>query len=266
MKSKLLITIAILVLPMILNAQELRTRKKNGLIGFFEGKSQVIDYKYDEVEHKFLGFYLVRMDDKYGVVSEKGVEIVPCKYDSIADGPRLGYTVSKDGFQGVIDSTGLIVLDLIYDEVQYFYKDSIALVKYKGQWCRLKDGKYTCELDQLVFQSPDRIPVFGDCVNGLAGSELKACSDKKMIDYVFQNLSYPREAVKNGIEGIVVISFVISRSGEIENAVIKRRIGGGCEEEALRMVRNMPRWTPGEQDGVKVSTIFNLPVKFDLGN
>ncbi len=110
------------------------------------------------------------------------------------------------------------------------------------------------------------MPIFPGCENSLTMSkgELKQCSDSRMLQFVFENLTYPEEAVKKRISGIVVIGFTIDKEGYISDPRIARSIGGGCDEAALQVVEKMPQWIPGKQDGINIATRFNLPVKFRL--
>jgi protein TonB len=69
-----------------------------------------------------------------------------------------------------------------------------------------------------------------------------------------------------GIEGIVVVGFVVDTDGSISNIEILRGIGGGCDEEVIRIVKGAPRWTPGLQNGKAVRTFMRLPLSFKLGD
>ena len=71
-------------------------------------------------------------------------------------------------------------------------------------------------------------------------------------------------ARESGIEGTVFVTFVIERDGSVTDVKILRGIGGGCDEEALRVVRNMPKCEPGKQRGKPVRVQFNMPIKFTL--
>ena len=88
--------------------------------------------------------------------------------------------------------------------------------------------------------------------------------DAALVKYLSQNLQYPRLALENDISGTVVVQFVVNTDGSIVNMNILRDIGGGCGEEALRVVRGMPKWQPGKQRGKPVRVQFNLPIKFQL--
>src|SRR5690606_911528 len=83
-------------------------------------------------------------------------------------------------------------------------------------------------------------------------------------DYLGNNLTYPEAAKKAGIEGIVYLAFIIDREGNIVDPFILRGIGGGADEEALRLVRNAPAWTPGMQREEKVNVKMRLPIRFKL--
>ena len=83
--------------------------------------------------------------------------------------------------------------------------------------------------------------------------------------YIARNIKYPEAAKKEKIEGRVFVTFVIEKDGQVSSAKILRDIGGGCGEEAIRVVKSMPKWKPGTQRGNPVRFQFNLPVSFMLG-
>lgn len=82
--------------------------------------------------------------------------------------------------------------------------------------------------------------------------------------FIAKNLKYPEQAVEDGIEGMVFVTFVVEKDGKISGARVLRGIGGGCSEEALRVVRRMPNWNPGTQRGEAVRVQYNLPIRFKL--
>ena len=85
-----------------------------------------------------------------------------------------------------------------------------------------------------------------------------------LIKYLSENIKYPEQAKKDKIQGKVYISFVVEKDGSVAGAKVLRGIGGGCDEEALRVVNAMPKWTPGKQRNTPVRVQFNLPVVFKL--
>lgn len=98
----------------------------------------------------------------------------------------------------------------------------------------------------------------------LTYSEVLPSFDGDMIKYMQQNLRYPTNARENNIEGRVYVQFVVNEDGSIGNAIVKRGIGGGCNEEALRVVMSMPKWKPGMQNGRPVKVYYTLPITFML--
>jgi periplasmic protein TonB len=82
--------------------------------------------------------------------------------------------------------------------------------------------------------------------------------------FLVDNIVYPFIAKENNISGTVIVQFVIDEDGRIQNPVVARDIGGGCGEEAIRVVMMMPDWIPGEQHGKKVAVRYTLPVRFQL--
>ncbi|HZY81851.1 MAG TPA: TonB family protein [Cyclobacteriaceae bacterium] len=86
-----------------------------------------------------------------------------------------------------------------------------------------------------------------------------------MMKFLSQNIKYPPQARRMGIEGSVFVEFVVNATGTIQDAKVIKGIGGGCDEEALRVIGKMPVWKPGKQNGRPVRVRFVLPVKFVLG-
>lgn len=82
--------------------------------------------------------------------------------------------------------------------------------------------------------------------------------------FLKENIRYPEAARKNRIEGKVYVTFIVEKDGSITHAKILHDIGGGCGQEAIRVVNSMPRWKPGKQRGKPVRVQFNLPVQFKL--
>ena len=82
--------------------------------------------------------------------------------------------------------------------------------------------------------------------------------------YLSQNIKYPEEAIKKGQEGTVYVSFIVEKDGSISNVKTLKGIGSSCDEEALRVVKEMPRWTPGLYKGKPARVLFNMPIYFKL--
>jgi periplasmic protein TonB len=95
-------------------------------------------------------------------------------------------------------------------------------------------------------------------------AEVMPSFDGDMYDYLSKNVHYPDEARNANIEGKVVIQFVVNEDGAVTNAAVVRKIGGGCDEEALRVVSAMPKWKPGKQNGKAVKVFFSVAVNYVL--
>ena len=85
-----------------------------------------------------------------------------------------------------------------------------------------------------------------------------------LYKFLGENIKYPQMAKESGIQGRVFVTFVVEKNGSVTDVRVLRGIGGGCDEEAIRVVQNMPKWTPGKQRGKSVRVQYNLPVKFTL--
>ena len=88
--------------------------------------------------------------------------------------------------------------------------------------------------------------------------------NQALAKYLRDNIKYPQLAKETGIEGFVYVSFVVEPDGKVAHVEVVRHLGGGCDEEALRVVKNMPKWIPGSQRGRNVRVRFSLPIKFTL--
>lgn len=88
--------------------------------------------------------------------------------------------------------------------------------------------------------------------------------DRAMAAYLSERVSYPEVARENEVEGTVYVQMVVQPDGKLSNVKVARGIGFGCDEVALRVVRAMPRWKPGKQDGQAVPVIFTIPIAFRI--
>ncbi|MDH4474547.1 MAG: TonB family protein [Fluviicola sp.] len=84
--------------------------------------------------------------------------------------------------------------------------------------------------------------------------------------FLSENINYPQSAIELGLEGKCYLQFVVSKQGSISNVEVKRGVTDcpECDKEAERVVRSMPKWKPGKNDGKAVNSTFNLPVSFKL--
>lgn len=102
-----------------------------------------------------------------------------------------------------------------------------------------------------VYDVVEQMPSFPGGISGLR-------------TYLNQNIRYPAEAQDNCVQGRVVVSFVVGKDGHISDVTVLRSVDPSLDKEAIRVVRNMPRWTPGKQGGEPVRVRYNVPVSFRL--
>ena len=120
-----------------------------------------------------------------------------------------------------------------------------------------------------IFQVVEEMPRFPGCEE-MEGTvqEKSNCAQKKMLQFIYENILYHEEARKQEISGMVVVSFIVNEVGGIEDAKVVRDIGSGLGDEALRVVNLMnemeERWIPGRQRGRYVKVQINLPIRFSL--
>jgi protein TonB len=122
--------------------------------------------------------------------------------------------------------------------------EEVAIVEVKEEVIEVEESK-------PVFTIVEEMPSFPG-------------GDTERNKFLAENIQYPQQATENGIQGTVYVSFVVDSKGNVTDVKILRGIGGGCDEEALRVVRMMPKWHPGKQNGKNVRVLFNMPIYFKL--
>lgn len=105
--------------------------------------------------------------------------------------------------------------------------------------------------DNQIFVAVEKMPNF-------PGGQLA------LMKYLQKNLKYPRVAQENGIQGRVYVNFVVGKKGEISKIKIVKGVDKSLDQEAMRVVQNMPQWEPGEQMGKAVNVSCNVPINFNL--
>jgi len=85
-----------------------------------------------------------------------------------------------------------------------------------------------------------------------------------LLSFIRQNLIYPEKASDKGIQGKVLVSFIVDKSGKVRDVELKRGVDPLLDAEALRVIRLLPHWVPGMQDGKAVNVSYVLPLNFKL--
>ena len=105
--------------------------------------------------------------------------------------------------------------------------------------------------NENVFVVVDKMPQFSG-------------GDSQLMNFISSNLRYPAQAQREGIQGRVMVQFVVDKDGKVKNTKVLRSLNFEMDEEAQRVIRLMPNWIPGEQKGEKVAVYFVLPITFKL--
>lgn len=105
--------------------------------------------------------------------------------------------------------------------------------------------------DSLIFTYVEKMPEFPG-------------GQTELVKFLSENLQYPDSARHAGIEGKVIADFIVNEDGSISDETIIRGLGYGCDQEVLRVIALMPKWSPGQQNGTPVKVYFTLPVTFKL--
>lgn len=117
-------------------------------------------------------------------------------------------------------------------------------------------------IEEPLYTIVENMPEFGNCGESKNRQERRKLSDKNLLAFIYKNIKYPRLAIENGIQGRVIVRFVINKKGKVQNAEILREPGGGLGKEVLRVVNKMPLWTPGKQGLRNVKVQYTMPVEF----
>jgi TonB family protein len=116
-----------------------------------------------------------------------------------------------------------------------------------------------------VHEKVDQMPRFSGCEGlGMIDEAIEKCAKEKLYEYMGTNINYPKSAQKEGIEGKVLVSYVIDEQGAVADVEIKESVDERLDAEALRVIESMPSWTPGVHEGTTVKVAMILPIMFKL--
>ena len=122
---------------------------------------------------------------------------------------------------------------------------------------------FSCE-NSISAQDQPTPAVEGDVLSEVDQVAVPQDGKAGLFSYILENLKYPDQAKKAGVEGKVYIEFIVANNGEVKDAKVLRGIGAGCDKEALRVVANSPNWTPAVHEGKTVNMKMVLPITFAL--
>ena len=88
--------------------------------------------------------------------------------------------------------------------------------------------------------------------------------ESELLNFVYKNLRYPESAVKNKIQGKVIVRFVVNETGEVDKIQVVRSLQAECDKEAIRVIKLLPKFIPGKQNGKNTKVLYTLPITFKL--
>ena len=147
----------------------------------------------------------------------------------------------------------LFVYDMYIDSDNSHFKGIfVDNEPYNGPWY---DHKKAYDVkpkeENKVFDFVEQMPSFPD-------------GNAALMNYLSQNIKYPVIAEENGIQGRVIVQFVVGKDGHISDVRVAKSVDPSLDKEAVRVVKGMPKWIPGKQNGQTVTVRYTLPVTFRL--
>ena len=116
------------------------------------------------------------------------------------------------------------------------------------------------KVDQYLAERKDTINVY-DCVEQIPSFP---GGTQKLKEFIEENLRYPKELEESCVQGRVIVRFIVERNGKLSNVKVVKSVHPALDKEAIRIVKLMPRWIPGRQNGITVRVKFYIPIIFRL--
>nr|WP_067063559.1 energy transducer TonB [Mucilaginibacter sp. L294] len=170
--------------------------------------------------------------------------------NTLADNGNGKWLKINDGkFDGFME--GPVVNGKEDGEWKRHVADTVYTIVYKQG--DVISGKEFLKVKDIVFEKVEEVPSFPG-------------GDLAFSKYISRYVRYPAIARENNIQGRVIISFVVERDGSLTDIKVVKGIGGGCDEESLRVMSLSPKWKPGLRDGKPVRVQYSIPITFAIQN
>jgi TonB family protein len=262
--KKIGLGIFLLLLTASLFGQRLYPKEKKNKWGYVNSQKKfVINPIFDDAESFRNSSAIVKTGNHYNLINKAGEFLLNVEYDTLR---RSGSYVicCLDSKYGILDSLGNQLSEPLFEKIDGYNGDGFT-IKIDGKWVAWTlDGRVEA-IEDLVFVNPDEYPVFGsNCLDIQDQEEKEACSTKALFMTIYKKITYPAYARNNGIEGTVVLRFIIKSDGSINDIKILKDVGGGCGEEALHVAKLLKVYQPPMMEGLPVAMQYTLPVKYRL--
>lgn len=229
---------------------------RNRMAGFLNKRGKtVIPFVYKRAKDFSEGLAAVKTSQKWGFVDKEGNNVIPCQYDTVASFKEGLVAAVKNGKCGYINASGQEVVPFIFDKPAEFeplhdFCEGLAVIKKNGVYGYVdKEGKSTFDVAANNTSKPKAVEVMPSFPGGQQG----------LMEWFNSNFQVPAEAVRDRAVGKTVVSFVVSKTGEVTNVEILESVHPAIDEVAKKLFVKMPRWTPGTLDGVPVNVKYSMP-------
>lgn len=249
--------------------------ESDGRFGYKDASGNVIIPARYEMASPFSGRRAkVSISDSVYYIDERGAILEVLKPDTelVLDDPKPDELKARDETawqQASRSNTKSAYEEYLRDYPSGQYtSDARSKIKNMDVEVQKKQEKSKKENSENINIKVEQMPIFPGCEDRGTEKEKSECSRAKLLEYVNTKLQYPTIARENGIEGQVLLEFIIERDGTIGDVTLTRDIGGGCGDAVIEVINTMKysgiKWIPGKKDGNVVRVLYTLPVKFSL--
>ena len=141
---------------------------------------------------------------------------------------------------------------------------SLALGLFVSLACSAQDSPE--QEEDIPVAIVETLPAWQSCASdqSVAPEEVRTCTEQAIANFVVSNLTYPKKARRKGIEGRVIVKFIVEKDGTVGEVTVMNGVHPMLDDEAQRVVESMPNFQPGMQRGKPVRVSYNLPFNFSL--
>ncbi len=140
-----------------------------------------------------------------------------------------------------------------------------VFIVFSGQAWAQTEGKSVDKDTVYSIQIIDEAPIYPGCEDQVDHEERLQCFNRRILQFISMETIYPEKARKENLMGKVWVSFVIGENGEIKDVVVLKGEHESLNNEAIRIIKKLPKCTPAQKDGVPVSVKYTVPINFRLG-
>lgn len=189
-------------------------------------------------------------------IDEVEVDQIPITVREIPDLPKPKIVMSTD-FKIVDDKTIIEDTSTIVIRKQGASEDTLMNFKFEEE---------KPEEENTVYVSVEKMPTLPGCEELPDEAERMTCTQQKLFYFLAKGQHYPLEMKQLGIDGTVHVEFIVNKKGKVKDVKVLRGVQGGkaLDEEAVRMVKSLPDFTPGYQQGKAAKVKYTIPIRFKL--